>query len=89
VYVRRGQKLESPLWWAVAHVFNHQTHHHGQITALLTQQGCARCCGGRTHNKHAPSRGSTQRPGRARLLPPKTTIWRRSLQIRTGRKQIW
>jgi uncharacterized damage-inducible protein DinB len=40
VYVRRGQRLESPLWWAVAHVFNHQTHHRGQITALLTQQGC-------------------------------------------------
>jgi uncharacterized damage-inducible protein DinB len=40
VYMRRGQKVESPLWWAVAHVFNHQTHHRGQITALLTQQGC-------------------------------------------------
>ena len=40
VYMRRGQKLESPLWWAVAHLFNHQTHHRGQITALLTQQGC-------------------------------------------------
>jgi uncharacterized damage-inducible protein DinB len=40
VYVRRGQTLESPLWWAVAHVFNHQTHHRGQVTALLTQQGC-------------------------------------------------
>jgi uncharacterized damage-inducible protein DinB len=39
VYMRRGQKLESPLWWSVAHVFNHQTHHRGQITALLTQQG--------------------------------------------------
>jgi hypothetical protein len=39
VYMRRGQKHESPLWWAVAHVFNHQTHHRGQITALLTQQG--------------------------------------------------
>jgi uncharacterized damage-inducible protein DinB len=39
VYTRRGQKQESPLWWAVAHVFNHQTHHRGQITALLTQQG--------------------------------------------------
>ena len=40
VYTRRGQRQESPLWWAVAHVFNHQTHHRGQITALLTQQGC-------------------------------------------------
>ncbi|PKN54131.1 MAG: damage-inducible protein DinB [Deltaproteobacteria bacterium HGW-Deltaproteobacteria-14] len=39
-YVRRGQRQESPLWWAVAHVFNHQTHHRGQVTTLLTQQGC-------------------------------------------------
>lgn len=39
VYTRRGQAQESPLWWAVAHVFNHQTHHRGQITALLVQQG--------------------------------------------------
>ncbi len=40
VYMRRGQRVESPLWWAVAHVFNHQTHHRGQVTTLLTQQGC-------------------------------------------------
>jgi uncharacterized damage-inducible protein DinB len=40
VYLRRGQKQESPLWWAVAHLFNHQTHHRGQITTLFTQQGC-------------------------------------------------
>ena len=40
VYMRLGQKHEAPLWWAVAHLFNHQTHHRGQITALLMQQGC-------------------------------------------------
>jgi uncharacterized damage-inducible protein DinB len=40
VYMRGGQRHEPPLWWAVAHIFNHQTHHRGQITALLTQQGC-------------------------------------------------
>lgn len=40
VYMRRGQRQEFPLWWAVAHVFNHQTHHRGQITTLLKQQGC-------------------------------------------------
>jgi uncharacterized damage-inducible protein DinB len=40
VYMRLGKKQESPLWWAVSHVFNHQTHHRGQITTLLTQQGC-------------------------------------------------
>jgi len=40
VFVRRGKKQECPLWWVVAHVFNHQTHHRGQITTLFTQQGC-------------------------------------------------
>ena len=39
VYMRRGQKQECPLWWAVAHLFNHQTHHRGQITTLFVQQG--------------------------------------------------
>ncbi len=39
VYMRRGQQQAFPLWWAVAHAFNHQTHHRGQITSLLTQQG--------------------------------------------------
>jgi len=39
VYHRLGQKHQAPLWWAVAHVFNHQTHHRGQITALFVQQG--------------------------------------------------
>lgn len=40
VYMRRGQKQESPLWWSVAHLFNHQTHHRGQVTTLFSQQGC-------------------------------------------------
>lgn len=40
VLVRGSQKQELPLGLAVAHVFNHQTHHRGQITTLLTQQGC-------------------------------------------------
>lgn len=39
VYLRRGVRQESPLWWAVTHLFNHQTHHRGQITTLLNQQG--------------------------------------------------
>ena len=26
-----------PLWFALSHFFNHQTHHRGQITALLNQ----------------------------------------------------
>lgn len=40
VYLRRGQQHEFPLWWAAVHVFNHQTHHRGQITTLLSQLGC-------------------------------------------------
>ncbi len=39
VYMRGTQKQEFPLWWSVAHLFNHQTHHRGQATTLLTQQG--------------------------------------------------
>ena len=30
---------EHPLWWAVSHFFNHQTHHRGQATTLLAQLG--------------------------------------------------
>jgi uncharacterized damage-inducible protein DinB len=26
-------------WWAIGHFFNHQTHHRGQVTTLLTQAG--------------------------------------------------
>lgn len=29
----------SPLWVAVTHFFNHQTHHRGQLTTLLVQRG--------------------------------------------------
>jgi uncharacterized damage-inducible protein DinB len=36
---RRGQWSEIPLWWAVSQLFNHQTHHRGQITTLLFQAG--------------------------------------------------
>lgn len=28
-----------PAWLFVTHLFNHQTHHRGQITTLLSQQG--------------------------------------------------
>jgi uncharacterized damage-inducible protein DinB len=38
-YTRKGVVNESPLWWAVAHLFNHQTHHRGQVTTLLMQLG--------------------------------------------------
>lgn len=29
----------SDLWLCVSHLFNHQTHHRGQLTALLAQAG--------------------------------------------------
>jgi len=38
-YVRRGAVNEFPLWHAVAHFLNHQTHHRGQVTTLLMQAG--------------------------------------------------
>jgi len=28
-----------PFWVAVTHLFNHQVHHRGQVTTLLTQRG--------------------------------------------------
>lgn len=39
VYRRQGQQLNFPLWWAVSHLFNHQTHHRGQVTTLFSQMG--------------------------------------------------
>ncbi len=38
-YLRRGVANEFPLWHAIAHFFNHQTHHRGQVTTLLMQAG--------------------------------------------------
>jgi len=35
----RGHVREHPVWLAVAHMFNHQTHHRGQVTTLLSQLG--------------------------------------------------
>lgn len=35
----RGVLHSHPAWIAVAHLFNHQTHHRGQITTLLNQLG--------------------------------------------------
>jgi uncharacterized damage-inducible protein DinB len=35
----KGEPCEHPLWWAVTHLFNHHTHHRGQLTTLLTQLG--------------------------------------------------
>jgi uncharacterized damage-inducible protein DinB len=38
--VAYARTYEHPLWWAVTHFFNHQTHHRGQATTLLVQLGC-------------------------------------------------
>lgn len=35
----RGEENSLPFWLAVAHLFNHQTHHRGQLTTLLHQLG--------------------------------------------------
>ena len=32
-------RIEHPLWMAVTHFFNHETHHRGQATTLLKQLG--------------------------------------------------
>jgi uncharacterized damage-inducible protein DinB len=34
-----GIAREHPAWKALTHFFNHQTHHRGQVTALLMQAG--------------------------------------------------
>lgn len=33
------KNIELPAWVLVTHMFNHQTHHRGQLTALLHQLG--------------------------------------------------
>jgi uncharacterized damage-inducible protein DinB len=33
------QPRRYPLWLTLAHFFNHQTHHRGQVTTLLSQLG--------------------------------------------------
>jgi uncharacterized damage-inducible protein DinB len=38
-YPRGAIEVEHPLWYAVLHLFNHQTHHRGQVTTLLMQLG--------------------------------------------------
>lgn len=34
-----GRQRTVPRWALVAHLFNHQTHHRGQVTTLLSQLG--------------------------------------------------
>jgi len=39
IYDNSFGKQQKPLWWAISHFFNHQTHHRGQITTILKQLG--------------------------------------------------
>lgn len=34
-----GKELSFPKWFLVTHMFNHQTHHRGQVHCMLTQNG--------------------------------------------------
>lgn len=34
-----GEARRYPAWMLVLHMFNHQTHHRGQLTTLMTQAG--------------------------------------------------
>lgn len=34
-----GREFTKPNWFLVAHFFNHQTHHRGQVHAMLTAAG--------------------------------------------------
>ncbi len=38
-YERMGEPRQLPYFVAVSHFFNHQTHHRGQITAVMEQIG--------------------------------------------------
>jgi uncharacterized damage-inducible protein DinB len=35
----KGVQRDPPAWKALTHFFNHQTHHRGQVTTLLSQAG--------------------------------------------------
>lgn len=35
----KPQPRKYPFWFALTHFFNHQSHHRGQITTLLSQRG--------------------------------------------------
>ena len=37
--VADGSVVTQPLWATLTHVFNHQTHHRGQVHGLLSQAG--------------------------------------------------
>jgi uncharacterized damage-inducible protein DinB len=46
--VATGRNITRPRWVLVAHMFNHQTHHRGQVQCMLTQAG------GKPHDTDLP-----------------------------------
>ena len=44
-----GRDIVQPRWVLVTHMFNHQTHHRGQVHCMLTQAG------GRPHDTDLPA----------------------------------
>lgn len=34
-----GQRFQQPLWQCLSHLFNHQTHHRGQVHQMLSEAG--------------------------------------------------
>jgi uncharacterized damage-inducible protein DinB len=50
-YFSRGanRDMRVPIWSAVTHMFNHQTHHRGQVHCMLTQAG------GKPHTTDLPA----------------------------------
>jgi uncharacterized damage-inducible protein DinB len=43
-----NREFTQPRWLLVTHMFNHQTHHRGQVHCMLTQ------CGGKPHDTDLP-----------------------------------
>ena len=39
IRARRNASVTKPCWVLVTHLFNHQTHHRGQVHCMLTQAG--------------------------------------------------
>jgi len=44
-----GRNITAPKWTLVTHLFNHQTHHRGQVHCMLTQAG------GKPHTTDLPA----------------------------------
>ena len=62
------REITMPRWLLVTHMFNHQTHHRGQVHCMLTQAG------GRPHNTDLPLMTEYRRP----ITPPATSAKNRA-----------